>query len=104
MISRLREKQNKRLKFLISETEQSIEMIRSSDLYTEDSKKKRIKKANQELNDLKLELNAESNDRLLYDEEFRLKLKSILIFLIIITVLLIPIVLTVIQLPIISIY
>lgn len=95
MISRLRAKKNKELRVLISESEREIERIKSEDIGTtrgQERRKERLKKEYQYLEDQRAKLHEESDDRLLYDEEFRLKLKSILIFLIIIAVLLIPIV------------
>ena len=68
-----------------------IEAIKSEVESSEDSKKKRIDKAKQELEWIG-NVNEDLDNILWYVEEFRLKLKSILIFLIIIAVLLIPIV------------
>ena len=92
MSSRLRAK--RRLKQTISNVEGSIKAIEVESWSTEDSKQERIKILNQQLDDLKSDLKVyeDIDETLLYIEDFRLKLKSIVVLLIIIAVLLIPIV------------
>ena len=92
MSSRLRAK--RRLKQKISNVEGSIKAIEVESWSTEDSKQERIKILNQQLDALKSDLKVyeEIDETLLYIEDFRLKLKSIVVLLIIIAVLLIPIV------------
>ena len=104
MSSPLRAKWNKKLHERIKEAETHLEHLKSVDDYSsylshlsDNERSERIKRTKSYLERLKSELNND-DDIILYVEDFRLKLKSILIFLIIIAVLLIPIVIISIQL------